>query len=127
MAMTLSMHTALPSTLEPTHGIPTELIDALLGNYKKPEDLIGQDGILKQLTKALVERALQVEMTDHLGHGKNQVVANEAGNTRNGRSKKTLKGDFGELPIEIPRDRAGTFEPQIITKHHQASDSLERV
>ena len=97
--------------------LPTELIDALLANYKKPEDLIGQDGILKQLTKALVERALQAELTDHLGHGKNQVVANEAGNTRNGRSKKTLKGDFGELPIEIPRDRAGTFEPQIITKH----------
>ena len=97
--------------------LPTELIDALLADYKKPEDLIGQDGILKQLTKALVERALQAEMTDHLGHSKNQVVANEAGNTRNGRSKKTLKGDFGELPIEIPRDRAGTFEPQIITKH----------
>jgi len=97
--------------------LPTELIDALLADYKKPEDLIGQDGILKQLTKALVERALQAELTEHLGHGKNQLVANEAGNTRNGRSKKTLKGDFGELPIEIPRDRAGTFEPQIITKH----------
>ena len=94
--------------------LPTELIDALLADYKKPEDLIGQNGLLKQLTKALVERALQAEMTDHLGHGKNQLVANEAGNTRNGRSKKTLKGDFGELPIEIPRDRAGTFEPQII-------------
>ena len=97
--------------------LPTELIDALLADYKKPEDLIGQNGILKQLTKALVERALQAELTDHLGHGKNQLVANETGNTRNGRSKKTLKGDFGELPIEIPRDRAGTFEPQIITKH----------
>ena len=83
--------------------LPTELIDALLADYKKPEDLIGQNGLLKQLTKALVERALQAEMTDHLGHGKNQLVANEAGNTRNGRSKKTLKGDFGELPIEIPR------------------------
>jgi len=97
--------------------LPTELIDALLADYKKPEDLIGQNGLLKQLTKALVERALQAEMTDHLGHGKNQLVANEAGNTRNGRSKKTLKGDFGELPIEIPRDRAGTFEPQLIGKH----------
>ena len=97
--------------------LPTELIDALLANYRKPEDLIGQDGILKQLTKALVERALQAEMTDHLGHSKNQLVANEAGNTRNGRSKKTLKGDFGELPIDIPRDRHGSFEPQIVTKH----------
>lgn len=94
-----------------------ELIDALLGDYKKPEDLVGENGLLKQLTKALVERALQAEMTDHLGHSKNQLVANEGGNTRNGRSKKTLKGDFGALPIDIPRDRAGTFEPQLITKH----------
>lgn len=72
--------------------LPSDLIDALLADYKKPEDLIGQNGLLKQLTKALVERALQAEMTDHLGHGKNQLVANEAGNTRNGRSRKTLKG-----------------------------------
>jgi putative transposase len=63
-------------------------------------------------------------MTDHLGHGKNQVVASEAGNTRNGRSKKTLKGEFDELPIEIPRDRAGTFEPQIIAKHKTAGAVL---
>jgi len=91
--------------------LPSDLIDALLADYKKPEDLIGQNGLLKQLTKALVERALQAEMTDHLGHGKNQLVANEAGNTRNGRSKKTLKGDFGELPIEIPRDRAARSSP----------------
>ena len=77
--------------------LPNDLIDALLANYKTPEDLIGQNGLLKQLTKALVERALQAEMTDHLGHGKNQLVANEAGNTRNGRSQKTLKGDFGAL------------------------------
>ena len=56
-------------------------------------------------------------MTEHLGHGKNQLVANTTGNTRNGRSQKTLKGDFGERPIEIPRDRAATFEPQLITKH----------
>ena len=83
-----------------------DLIDALLADYKKPEDLIGQNGLLKQLTKALVERALQAELTDHLGHGKNQLVSNEAGNTRNGRSKRTLRGDFGELPIEVPRDRA---------------------
>ena len=52
-----------------------------------------------------------------LGHGKNQLVAKEARNTRSGCSKKTLKGDFGELPIRIARARAGTFEPQIITKH----------
>lgn len=97
--------------------LPEELIDALLGNYKKPEDLIGENGLLKQLTKALVERALQAEMTEHLGHDKHHLVSNETGNTRNGKSKKTLKGEFGSLPISIPRDREGTFEPQIITKH----------
>jgi putative transposase len=97
--------------------LPVDLIDALLADYKKPEDLIGEEGLLKQLTKALVKRALNAEMTDHLGHSKHAPVANPTGNTRNGKSRKTLKGDFGELPIEVPRDRLGTFEPQIIGKH----------
>ncbi|ANE55773.1 IS256 family transposase [Methylomonas sp. DH-1] len=98
-------------------SIPTELIDSLLSGYQKPEDLLGENGLLKQLTKALVERALEAEMTEHLGHGKHEAVGNPTGNTRNGKSRKTLKGDFGELPIEIPRDRHGHFEPQIIGKH----------
>ena len=72
-------------------ALPRELIDALLADYKKPEDLIGQNGLLKQLTKALVERALQAGLSDQLGHDKNQLVANEEGNTRNGRSKKNTK------------------------------------
>jgi len=97
--------------------VSNELIDSLLANYKKPEDLIGEHGILKQLTKRLVERALEVELAEHLGHGRHEPVANPAGNTRNGKSKKTLKGEFGELPLEIPRDRHGSFEPQIIPKH----------
>jgi putative transposase len=97
--------------------IPTELIDSLLSGYQKPEDLLGENGLLKQLTKALVERALEAEMTEHLGHGKHEAVSNPTGNTRNGKSRKTLKGDFGALPIEIPRDRHGQFEPQIIAKH----------
>ena len=93
------------------------LIDSLLADYKKPEDLIGEHGLLKQLTKALVERALQAEMAEHLGHDKHETVNNATGNTRNGKSRKTLKGEFGELPIEIPRDREGSFEPLIISKH----------
>ena len=97
--------------------LPTDLIDSLLADYKKPEDLIGEHGLLKQLTKALVERALQAEMTEHLGHDKHETVTNSTGNARNGKSRKTLKGDFGELPIEIPRDREGSFEPRIISKH----------
>jgi putative transposase len=97
--------------------VSKEVLDGLLADYKKPEDLIGENGLLKQLTKALVERALQAEMAEHLGHGKHEPVANPAGNTRNGKSQKTLKGEFGELPIEIPRDRHGSFEPQIVPKH----------
>jgi putative transposase len=100
-----------------TKALPTDLIDSLLADYKKPEDLIGEHGLLKQLTKALVERALQAEMAEHLGHGKNEPVENAAGNTRNGTSQKTLQGDFGKLPIDIPRDRHGNFEPQLIPKH----------
>jgi len=98
-------------------ALPAELIDGLLADYKKPEDLIGENGLLKQITKAVVERALQAELAEHLGHGKHEPVENLAGNTRNGKSKKTLKGEFGELPIEIPRDRHGSFEPQLIPKH----------
>jgi putative transposase len=97
--------------------VSNALIDSLLADYKTPEDLIGEHGLLKQLTKKLVERALEAEMAEHLGHGKHEPVANPAGNTRNGRSKKTLKGEFGELPIKIPRDRHGSFEPQLIPKH----------
>ncbi len=97
--------------------VTNELIDSLLADYKRSEDLIGENGLLKLLTKKLVERALQAEMAEHLGHAKNGTVANTAGNTRNGKSKKTLKGYFGELPIEIPRDRHGSFAPQFINKH----------
>ena len=94
-----------------------KLADSLLANYKKPEDLIGENGLLKQLTKMLVERALEVEMAEHLGHSKSEPVSNATGNTRNGHSAKTLQGDFGELPLDIPRDRQGAFEPQIVAKH----------
>ena len=94
-----------------------KLADALLANYQKPEDLIGENGLLKQLTKMLVERALETEMTEHLGHDKSGVVTNRTSNTRNGHSAKTLQGDFGELPLDIPRDRQGAFEPQLVAKH----------
>jgi len=104
-------------TVAPKREVPKELIDGLLADYKKPEDLIGENGLLKQLTKMLVERALDAEIAEHLGHGKNELVTNLSGNARNGKSKKTLKGEFGELPIEIPRDRQGSFEPQLIPKH----------
>lgn len=98
-------------------ALPQELIASLLADYRKPEDLIGEHGLLKQLTKIWVEAALETEMAEPLGHDKNEPVENPASNPRNGKSKKTLKGEFGELPIEIPRDRHGTFEPLLIPKH----------
>ena len=93
-----------------------ELLDDLMKNYKKPEDLIGENGLLKQLTKALVERAMQAEMTDHLGFEKHAPAGKKSGNSRNGNSKKTIKGEFGKLEIAVPRDRNSTFEPVIVPK-----------
>jgi putative transposase len=97
--------------------IPNELIDSLLANYKMPDDMFGKNGILEQLTKKVVERALEAEMTYHLGHEKHGPVTNATGNTRNGTSKKTLKGKKSDLPLAIPRDRDGSFEPQLVEKH----------
>jgi len=99
-----------------TMAIDSELIDRLLAEYKKPEDIIGENGLLKQLTKAVLERALQAEMTDHLGYEKHDPVGQNTGNSRNGKTSKSLKGEFGELPLETPRDRNGSFEPKIVAK-----------
>ncbi len=99
-------------------AIEKELLDRLLAdyNYLKPEELIGENGLLKQLTKGLLERALQAEMTVHLGHEKNGSLVTKGGNSRNGKSAKTIKGEFGSLPIEVPRDRDSSFSPVIIPK-----------
>ncbi len=93
-----------------------ELLDELMKNYKKPEDLVGETGLLKQLTKALVERAMKAEMTAHLGYEKNDPAGKKTGNSRNGKSKKTIKGEFGNMEIDVPRDRNSAFEPVIIPK-----------
>ena len=68
-------------------AIDLKLIDKLLLDYKKPEDIIGENGLLKQLTKAVLERAMQVEMTDHLGYEKHDPAGNNSGNSRNGASR----------------------------------------
>jgi putative transposase len=100
-------------------ALDKDLIDKLLGDYQKPEDLIGENGLLKQLTKALVERALNAELTHHLGYEKNDADGRGSGNSRNGTSRKKLTGDFGEIELEVPRDRVGDFEPQIVGKHQR--------
>jgi len=93
-----------------------ELVDELLKDYQKPEDLIGESGLLKQLTKALIERALKSELTHHLGYEKHGEAEGSGSNRRNGASQKKLKGDFGEVEIAVPRDRESSFEPKIDMK-----------
>jgi putative transposase len=93
-----------------------ELLDALMKDYKKPEDLIGENGLLKQLTKKLLERAMQAEMTEHLGYEKHAPTGNNSGNSRNGSYSKTVKGDFGNLAVTVPRDRKASFDPIILPK-----------
>jgi len=88
----------------------------LMKDYKKPEDLIGENGLLKQLTKRLIERAMQAEMTDHLGYDKHAPIGKNSGNSRNGAYKKSVAGEFGNLDVSVPRDRNSTFEPIIIPK-----------
>ena len=96
--------------------INEELIDELLADYKKPEDVIGENGLLKRLTKAVLQRAMNAELADHLGYRKHDPAGYNSGNSRNGGTSKTLKGNFGEIELETPRDRNGTFEPKIVAK-----------
>jgi putative transposase len=106
-------------------AIRKELLDELLGGYQKPTDLMGQNGILQQLTKALIERVLEGELTHHLGYEKHDPVGNNSGNSRNGKTTKVLKGEVGEIPIAVPRDRNGEFAPQFIQKHQTRFDGFD--
>jgi len=105
--------------------ITKELLDQLLQEYEQPEDLLGDQGILQQLTKALVERALEGEMTHHLGYQKHDAAGDHTGNSRNGSSSKTIKGKRGQTSIEVPRDRNSTFEPQLIKKNQTRFDGFD--
>jgi putative transposase len=107
-------------------AITPEILKELLKGYEKPEDLMGKDGILKQLTKALVESAMNAELTNHLGYEKGNRAGKKASNHRNGSSKKTLIGEDGPVEIEVPRDREGTFEPQIIPKGQRRFDGFDQ-
>lgn len=100
-------------------AISKEILDELLKDYKGPADLVGPDGVLKQLTKALVERAMQAEMTEQLGYEPNGGGAKATKNRRNGTSKKTVRSDLGPLELDVPRDRDGAFDPLIVPKHQR--------
>ena len=95
---------------------PTDkMLDELLKG-KTPEEILGKEGLVKELTKRLVERALEGEMTTHLGYEKHAAEGKNTGNSRNGKTPKQVKTGSGELEIEVPRDRAGDFDPQLVRK-----------
>jgi len=100
-------------------AITKEVLDELLKEYKGPNDFYGQDGLIKQLSKALIERAMQTELTEQLGYEKSKAGEKETENRRNGTSSKTLRTDQGPMEIGIPRDRNGDYEPLIVPKHQR--------
>jgi putative transposase len=105
--------------------LPDELIDELLAGARTQEEIAGLGGLLGQLTKRLVERAMEVELTDHLGYEPHQEPAGGAGNTRNGSTPKTLITEQGEVRIDTPRDRDGSFEPQIVRKRQRRFEGFD--
>src|SRR5260370_37040066 len=93
-------------------AIDPKLIDELLSEYKKPEDIVGENGLLRQLTKAGLGRALEAEISEHLGYEKHDPAGQHSGNTRNGKNRKTLKSDFREQELETRPARQSTFDTQ---------------
>ena len=105
--------------------LPDELVDELLAGARTPEEITGPDGLLQRLTKRLVERAIAAELTDHLGYEHGQSPPGGVGNARNGTTPKTLHTGHGSVRIEQPRDRQGSFEPQIVRKHQRRFDGFD--
>ena len=105
--------------------IKPEHLDELLAGYEKPEDLLGEEGLFKQLKKALLERALGAELTHHLGYEKGDPAGRGTGNNRNGTYPKTVLTEDGSVEIEVPRDRNGSFEPQIVAKGETRLDGFD--
>ena len=106
-------------------AIREEILNELLAGYSKPEDLLGADGIIQQLKKALVEKALSAELTNHLGYDKGDTAGRGTGNSRNGHSRKTVKTDTSAMELNIPRDRKSTFEPLLIKKGQTRFDGFD--
>ena len=106
-------------------AIDVSLIDSLIKQYDDPADIFRKDGLMMQLKKAIVERVMEGELTTELGYEKHDASGNHSGNSRNGYSEKTLTCNDGHLPIKVPRDRNGTYEPTIIPKHQTRFDDMD--
>src|SRR5579875_2627863 len=105
--------------------LPDDVVDQLLAGARTEEEIVGPGGLLSQLTKRLVERALEVELTDHLGYEPHAEPPGGAGNTRSGSTPKTLTTEHGPVEIKTPRDRQGTFEPRIVRKRQRRFEGFD--
>src|SRR6059058_4005036 len=105
--------------------LPDELVDELLAGARSEDEIVGPGGLLAQLTKRLVERAMEFELTDHLGYEPHQEPPGGTGNTRNGGTPKTLATEHGPVEIETPRDRNGSFEPKIVRKRQRRFEGFD--
>jgi putative transposase len=103
-----------------------ELIAGLLKDYPNPQDVLAEDGLLKPLTKAVIERCLEPELESHLGYPQHGRQGHATGHTRNGTSQKTVKGEQGEIEIEVPRDRQGTIRAAPGPKRPDTAGGLRR-
>jgi len=101
------------------------LLDALLKDYTDPKDILGEHGLLRQLTKRVVERALEAELTAHLGYAPHARNGSSPGNCRNGKGKKTVQTETAQFDIDVPRDRDGSFEPQVVKKRQRRLDGFD--
>ena len=101
------------------NNISDEMIDKMLGGAKTQDDLFGKDGIVKQISKRFMERLLQEEMSAHLGYDKHSAEGHNSGNSRNGKSSKTIKTGNGDIEVAVPRDRNSEFEPILVGKRQK--------
>jgi putative transposase len=105
--------------------INDDVLDELLKGCEGPEDLLGEGGVMQGLKKALMQRMLGAELTEHLGYEHGEEAPPVQTNRRNGVSRKTVKSEGGVFEIEVPRDREGSFEPRLIGKGQTRIDGLD--
>lgn len=103
-----------------------QFVDELVKSGKSLDELLAEGGQLRELYKRLAERALQAEMDMHLGYGKHAPEGRNGGNSRNGKSRKTVHSEHGPVAIELPRDRSGEFEPRFIRKHQRRASGIDQ-
>src|SRR5437016_12780762 len=102
------------------------LLDELLKDYTDPQDILGEHGLLKQLTKRVVERVLAAELTAHLGYAPHARHGTEEQNARNGKGQKTVQTDTGPLDLAVPSDRNGSFAARLVPQPHRPLAGLPR-